>query len=136
MIKVYFESSAHAELVAIFADEDTYSASFPALELQAEASNMIVTESVDSEPMPDMKFPNGFTSWMETFYEMSSAITMELAKEPHIGLLVAKRYDEQGHGGMYELAEELTNEFEKLHAGRQWDGEFFDTIQQFIESKF
>ena len=42
---------------------------------------------------------------------------------------------EQGTGGMYELAEELTDEFEKLNADREWDGEFFDEIEEFITSK-
>lgn len=46
MIKVYFESGTHAELVAIFGSEDLYMACLPMLEQKAKESNMYVTESV------------------------------------------------------------------------------------------
>jgi len=44
MIKVYFESNWHAELVATFESEDLYIASLPALEKKAKKQGMIVTE--------------------------------------------------------------------------------------------
>ena len=46
-ITVYFESKTHAEIAAIFTDEDTYDACFPALEKIAKEARMIVTESVE-----------------------------------------------------------------------------------------
>lgn len=49
MIKVYFESGSHAELVAVFVDEETYDTCLPALEKLAEENRMIVTESVNEE---------------------------------------------------------------------------------------
>ena len=49
MIKVYFESGSHAELVATFQDEALYVACFPTLEAEAKKSNMIVTESIEEE---------------------------------------------------------------------------------------
>jgi hypothetical protein len=48
MIKVYFESNSHAELVATFESEDLYIVSLPALEKKAKEQGMIVTE-VDEE---------------------------------------------------------------------------------------
>lgn len=45
MIKVYFESSAHSELVAVFATDALYMACLPALEEKAKEGRMIVTES-------------------------------------------------------------------------------------------
>lgn len=76
------------------------------------------------------RFPNGFTSWMETHHEVVEFVTLnadegELRRRRHL----------QGTGGIYELAEEWTDEFEKLHEGRQWDGEFYDEIQKFLEGK-
>ena len=44
MIRVYFESNWHAELVATFESEDLYIASLPALEKKAKKQGMIVTE--------------------------------------------------------------------------------------------
>ena len=84
--------------------------------------------------MEDTKFPNGFESWQETHFEVVQAITIEYMKDNPRGV-VKERHDSQGHGGLYELAEELTNEFEELNKGREWDGEFFDEIQDFLNSK-
>lgn len=82
------------------------------------------------------KFPNGFTSWVETHYEISSAIALELDKNEGCSKLITDILDQQGHGGMYELSESLTDEFETMNEGREWDGEFFDELWAFIESKF
>jgi hypothetical protein len=41
----------------------------------------------------------------------------------------------QGTGGIYELAEQWTDEFENLHLDQEWDGEFFDEIEKFCNSK-
>lgn len=79
-------------------------------------------------------FPNGFESWHETHFEVVSRIAIEHQKDIPTGL-VAERHEMSGHGGLYELAEELTDEFEALHEGREWDGDFFDTIESFLEEK-
>ena len=47
MIKVYFESNNHAELVATFETEELYIKCLPSLEAAAQATNMIVTESIE-----------------------------------------------------------------------------------------
>jgi hypothetical protein len=49
MIKVYFESGSHAELVAIFDSEDLYIACLPMLEKKANDLGMFVTETVLEE---------------------------------------------------------------------------------------
>lgn len=36
-------------------------------------------------------------------------------------------------GGLWELAEELTDIFQKRNEGREWDGEFFEVMGAFIE---
>ena len=41
----------------------------------------------------------------------------------------------QGAGGFYELAQELTDKFEMLNKDREWDGDFWDEIEQFLESE-
>ena len=45
MLKVYFESKAHAELVATFEEEELYIKCLPILEEEAKKQRMIVTES-------------------------------------------------------------------------------------------
>ena len=49
MIRVYFESSSHAELVATFEAEELYMLCLPELEKEAERMDMIVTESMLDE---------------------------------------------------------------------------------------
>jgi len=78
-------------------------------------------------------FPNGFASWQETHYEVVQAITIELTADKRG--LVAQRHEAQGHGGLYALAEELTDEFEAIHEGHEWDGEFFETIEEWLNEK-
>lgn len=82
------------------------------------------------------EFPNGFASWQETHYEVVAAITNEIAHDNVNDNLIYKTLRENGHGGLYELAEELTDEFELLNKGREWDGEFFEEIERFLDEKF
>ena len=80
------------------------------------------------------QFPNGFASWQETHYEVVAEITRLVEADEDFGL-VSETLSTQGTGGLYELAERLTDEFEALNAGREWDGEFFEEIWDFFESK-
>jgi hypothetical protein len=79
-------------------------------------------------------FPNGFESWMETHYEVVEAMTTVLLRDDTSNV-VTDRQEKQGHGGLYEFAEELTDEFELMNEGREWDGEFFDEIEKFLNDK-
>lgn len=83
------------------------------------------------------EFPNGFTSWVETYHEvvafleeMNNAGNKEDDANP-----VEKFYDQTGKGGLYELAVQYTDEFEEKNKGREWDGEFFDEIEEFLRIK-
>lgn len=66
---------------------------------------------------------NKTTAYLETFYEVTSWIESELSSaqehrdEPNF---VIDRYEQQGAGGKWELAEELTDEFEAKHEGVKW----------------
>ncbi|MCA6431217.1 MAG: hypothetical protein IM613_17415 [Cytophagales bacterium] len=86
--------------------------------------------SVEATPT----FPNGFSSWYETFYEIAAAIGIEANGFEPSGL-VAQTLEVQGTGGLYELAKELTDKFEMSNKGREWDGDFFDEIEAFIEKE-
>jgi len=79
-------------------------------------------------------FPNGFKCWQETHYEMVQHITQEWLKDNPRGK-VKEYHDAQGHPGLYILAEELTDEFEKKNEGRQWDGEFYEEVSDFALEK-
>lgn len=48
MIKVYFESKNHAQLVAMFESESLYMLCLPTLQIEANKANMIISESVEN----------------------------------------------------------------------------------------
>lgn len=79
-------------------------------------------------------FVNGFTSWVETYYEIVSAIELQRNREELFQPRVIKHVQNtQGTGGFYELAEDLTNKFEKAYKGETWEEkDFFETIESFI----
>lgn len=84
--------------------------------------------------LEDAAFPNGLDCWKETYYEVVDAITVEMVKDKPTGTAM-KREESQGRGGLWELADELTNKFERQNKGREWDGDFFDELEVFLEKE-
>ncbi len=80
-------------------------------------------------------FVNGFYSWRDTHHEVVSGISSQLIKDVPDSVVISELYSLHGTTGMYDFAEQLTDEFEKLHEGRQWDGEYFDVVEAFIKEK-
>lgn len=79
-------------------------------------------------------FINGFSSWQETHFEVVDYITT-IRSNDKIDGIVGERQEEQGTGGLWELAEDWTDEFEKLNGGREWDGEFYEEVEEFCRVK-
>jgi hypothetical protein len=83
----------------------------------------------------EKNFPNGFSSWQETHFEIVQAITLEHAQDKRTGL-VAYRHEAQGIGGLYELAEELTDEWEALYEIETWeDIGYLETLENWLNEK-
>lgn len=74
---------------------------------------------------------NGNTNWAETHFEIVKAIVLELERETPSQKLERISRDE-GTGGLWELAESLTDKFEKENEDREWDGEYFDELEKFL----
>ena len=72
-----------------------------------------------------------FQSWQETHFEIVSAIVLNIEKSKR----VKEVSETQGTGGLYELAEELTDKFEEKYKDKEWDGEYFCIIEEFIEEE-
>lgn len=85
--------------------------------------------------MSKKKFPDGFDNWYETHHEVVTYISLVLQSRTGEDCEIMKVEYTQGTGGIYELAKEWTDEFEKLNKGREWDGEFFDEIEKFCNNK-
>ena len=71
------------------------------------------------------------TSWLETYFEVVSAIAIERESD-NPAPLVEQVNSTLGTGGFYELAVELTDKFEKANEGREWDGEYFEAVDEFM----
>jgi hypothetical protein len=83
--------------------------------------------------MNEKQFPNGFTSWQETHYEVVSFLTLALEREHDLFYnMLGELVSNKGIGHLYELAEGLTDMFEGLNCGREWDGEFFEELESFM----
>lgn len=79
----------------------------------------------------DKEFPNGFTNWIETHHEIVTYIQRKLNEYKGDDSTIEIVYHKYGRGGLYELAEAWTDEFEEQNRDTEWDGEFFDEIDYF-----
>ena len=100
--------------------------------------------------MKTQEFPNGFESWQETHFEIVDyLITTIINHENDVHNTneyvfgneksykqIINIAETQGRGGLYDLAKELTFEFENKFLNREWDGEFFEEINDFLNEKF
>jgi len=81
-------------------------------------------------------FPNGFSSWLETYHEIVSFITIERLSDKPRGN-IKEVSETQGIGGIYELAEDWTDKFEKEFEGYSWADEgdgYFETLENWLEA--
>lgn len=70
--------------------------------------------------------------WAETHFEISAEIGRRLLLDYPHGK-VNDLYQAHGRGAMWTLSQELTDQFEAIHKGREWDGEWFDELQEFLQ---
>lgn len=80
--------------------------------------------------MKKNKFPNGITDYLETHHEVVAYLTSTVDNK---GSLAFQTKRDWGAGGLYELAEKLTDEFEKKHKGEEWiEKDYFVELEKFI----
>jgi len=90
--------------------------------------------------METKTFVNGFESWAETHHEIALEIERLTQNENSCPLGLLNLYEEKGIGGMYLFAIKLTDEFETLYEGVEWEGgtenDYFETLENFLSMKF
>lgn len=69
---------------------------------------------------------------LETYFDVVAHIVETCNTE---GSIAYCREQYQGSGGLFELAEELANEFDLLYKDHFWDGDYPETIEAFLHSK-
>lgn len=75
------------------------------------------------------------TDWIETHHEIVNLITIQFFNDIECGV-VFKTQQERGQGGIYELAEDWTNEFQEKYKDEIWgEVEYLPTIKAFFNAK-
>jgi hypothetical protein len=81
-------------------------------------------------------FINGFQSWKETFYEVTSYITSFVMSNQGEDSEIGRVHYSQGTTGLYQLAEEWADEFEQTNKKTDWEGaDFWETIEAWLNVK-
>jgi hypothetical protein len=78
--------------------------------------------------------PNGFRDWVETHHEMVCTIHAMIDNKT----IPKKLSDIIGmvdFAGLYDLGIELTTDFCNTYKDREWDGDWIDTIIDFVNEK-
>lgn len=106
--------------------------------IQSAIKKATSTDKPEREDYSGKVFPNGIRSWSETFYEIVDHLTCSLVRNDKNKLAQAA-VAREGRTALYDLAEELTDEFEKLFTGMRWGidegGEFLEAIDKFLADK-
>lgn len=71
--------------------------------------------------------------YLETHFEVVAELMYQL-EEIELPELV-EIYEQKGRGGLWDLAKNITDEFETTHKDREWDGEWMDKLHKFIYNK-
>ena len=69
--------------------------------------------------------------WSETHFEVVKVMTFMEDKSKRLQNI---RRD-HGRCGLYEFAKDLTDQFFLQNRDRQWDGEFYDEINEFVSDR-
>ena len=91
----------------------------------------ICIEQIGVYNVEEKEFPNGLDSWIESHYEISQAIERASNFSDNAVSSIIQKW---GTGGLYDLANELTNKFERENKSVEWgiEKEYFDTMDEFL----
>ena len=98
-------------------------ASYEEAEQYAIDNDMEVVELFFVDPNPELTeaFPNGITNFLETHYEIVSAITRRIDSDSYPkNTRLSVFHKQEGLARLYSLAETLTRRFETENTGREW----------------
>ena len=80
-------------------------------------------------------FKNSFENWYETFFEIAEVLFNQQVGEDET-TLASRTLSQQGTGGLYLLANRLTDEFEEKYTATLWGSTdelcFFEKIEEFM----
>jgi hypothetical protein len=77
---------------------------------------------------------HGFRDWAETHHEMVCTMHALITNDTMPTRLL-DIIDDEGMGGLYALGIDLTNEFCNTYENKEWNGDWVDTIIEFVNAK-
>lgn len=95
---------------------------------------VLLVSSILNQLAQTKVFKTGFREWAETHHEIVCTIHAMIDNEtmpPRLERIL----DREGFGGLYDLGIELTNEFCNTYENHVWDGDWIDTIIEFLNLK-
>jgi hypothetical protein len=73
-----------------------------------------------------------FEDWHETHYEVAKHLILN--EDLFLERLEESSRKDKGTGGMWVLAKDITNSFQKLHKDGLWEeGDYYETLWSFID---
>jgi hypothetical protein len=117
--------------------DHTYQAVTDALYLRVTQAEYTLVSSILNQlaSKKDKKLlPNGFRDWVETHHEIVCTIHA-LIDNDTIPQRIQNILDTEGVAGMYDLGIELTTDFCNTYKDREWNGDWIDTIIDFVNEK-
>ena len=70
--------------------------------------------------------------WNETYFEITKVICKETEGECYVKKLVDIQ-ESKGYGSLWDFAKRLTDKFQRDYKDIIWDGNYLDTLEQFLE---
>jgi hypothetical protein len=95
---------------------------------------LLVSSMLNQLASKKSNMPKGFREWAETHHEIVCTIHA-LIDNDTIPQRIQNILDTEGFAGLYDLGIELTNEFCNTYENKEWDGDWVDTIIDFVNKK-
>lgn len=95
---------------------------------------LLVSSMLNQLASKKSSMPKGFREWAETHHEIVCTIHA-LIDNDTIPQRIQNILDTEGFAGMYDLGIDLTNEFCNTYENKEWDGDWIDTIIDFVNKK-
>ncbi len=95
---------------------------------------LLVSSMLNQLASKKSSMPKGFREWAETHHEIVCTIHA-LIDNDTIPQRIQNILDTEGFAGLYDLGIELTNEFCNTYENKEWDGDWIDTIIDFVNKK-
>ena len=95
---------------------------------------LLVSSMLNQLASKKSSMPKGFREWVETHHEMVCTIHAFIDNDT-IPKRIQNILDTEGFAGLYDLGIELTTDFCNTYKDREWDGDWIDTIIDFVNKK-